>query len=90
MNPITVPKLADKFLEGFNKVLAAPNGDLTNPDIAPIEVKFTEEKEGHKVHTFWRPDNEELAALIKGAWVEVIQISDHLHPISVIVWGSNE
>lgn len=63
-------------------VIAAPNGDLTDPDIPPLEVVLAIDVTDGTVSlsSIWVPDDEERAAIAAGG-VVVLTVGGAEHPV---------
>lgn len=65
MRPIPIP---DGMAEAFEqpaerKVIAAPNGDLTNPDIAPLEAVYQVTDQGFQIHALIKIEEADFETL---------------------------
>lgn len=59
------------------------------PDIGDLEtiVSWKPETTENRIHSFWRPTDEETIAIVAGAPIELTIWSQHLNPIALQVWG---
>jgi len=77
----------DEFCDSYEgrefarTVMAAPNGDLLDDKIKPIDVVISKGEDGLRVHTFWKVQKEDLKGLENG-FIEFVILADHLHPVA--------
>lgn len=61
------------------------------PDIGDLEtvISYKPDSTENRIHSFWKPTEEELKHLVAGGAVELMVWSDHLHPVSIVAWGGS-
>lgn len=66
-------------------VIAAPDGDLLNPDVAPVEA-LVSERNGQRVFaTRWQLESGDLEMLTAGGYVWLCVMAPQLPPVSLDV-----
>ena len=85
--PITDDVLAAHYPQGRRKVVAGPDGDLTNDAIRPLEVVWevvlTEAGPALTATSHWKPSDEELSELVAGGAITVTIFGAPLPPIAL-------
>lgn len=93
MDAISLPEhlfltLKEDVPSATRQVIGPPDGDLLNSEIRAIDVITTFDEDGPRIHTYWKPDEEDMACLQRGGVIQFSWMGDHLHPISSQVWGA--
>lgn len=62
------------------------------PDIGDLEtiISYKSDTIECRIHSFWKPTEEELKHLNSGGAVELIIWSDHLYPVAIVAWGGKD
>lgn len=65
MRPIPIPDgMAESFTQpAVRRVILPPDGDITNPDIAPLEAIYQVTKEGFQIHALIKIDEADFETL---------------------------
>lgn len=56
-------------------------------NIGDLETIVSRNEITQRIHSFWKPTEEELKQLNAGGAVELIIWADHLHPVGMVAWG---
>ena len=86
MRAIPIPD--DHIPDGTTRhVLAEPGGDLTNPDIAPLEVVISDKDyEGLRLFaSLWKLEDDDLAVLQKNGGKFWLTVYSPAHPVVAMV-----
>jgi hypothetical protein len=84
MRPTPIPD-AEVWEGAVRKVIAPPNGDLTDNTIAPVEALIDQSVIGPRFSMRCELEGDDLERLQAGAVVWVSMYGEHLHPFSVDV-----
>jgi hypothetical protein len=72
---------------GTRRVLAAPNGDLLDEHVAPLEVVIQCPDDGIQVTSLWILDDDDRAAIAAGALIKLSVIGGQ-PPVALEVFGA--
>lgn len=94
MRPIPVPFHIEAAYPAAHKdVIGAPNGDLLDTEIAPVEVLHDpaamtwKGQPGAGFRMYWVPEEGELEALFAGGVLEITVVTEELPTTSVVVFA---
>lgn len=99
MNAISLPEKEYKHLvaqeperQFTRRVFTAPDGDLTNNEIAPLDtvISANMKERTMAIHTFWQPSEEDIEVLKDGGVIEFTLLSSELPPVSAQIWGGTK
>lgn len=69
-----------------HRVFRGPTSDIG--DLETV-VSYKPDTIETRIHSFWKPSEEELKHLNSGGAVELMIWAEHLHPVSIVAWGGN-
>lgn len=88
MRPIPIPDTHPRWHpSALTKVLAAPNGNLMDDHIRPVEVIIdAKEETGPCFRVLWALDEAERHAIAEGGVIELIVMANGLPPHAMVVY----
>jgi hypothetical protein len=73
----------------FSQVTIGPPEGLEE-EIGDLPAVVSKGEEGLRIHTFWKPEADELEVLQKGGVIEFTLWSPTMPPVSGDIWGGQE
>ena len=94
MIPVELSENYFKYLQealpkrAFTQVTIGPPEGLKD-EIGDLPVAVSKAEDGLRIHTFWRPEADELEVLQKGGVIEFTLWASSMPPVSGDIWGGH-
>lgn len=91
MNPIPIPPEAVAARPNFRPLIIGPPPGVSDDDCGSIGALVGKSDEGYPMYAgYWRPTDEQLDALARGGFIELVQYAPQMVMHSMTVWDVGE